>query len=279
MNRSALQFRPHKPCAWLLSAACTACFALSVLTLPRAAFAQESFGQPSQEPPNEDRFIYKQISDVFITTSSGVQTLSALWHERPVLLTMIFSRCARVCSPFLRSLNSAVSDAGGLGADYRVVVLSFDPQDTVADMQTMASELGLNTNPDWIFGVASPSDIRRLAAATGFWFQWDPSSRQFDHPSLVATIDRGRLVRLLAGASVPSASLREGVQELRGKFVASYALTGKVAFRCFEYDPNSGRYSLDWGLALMLLPGTCAIVATAWVFFLLPTSRKKRNLI
>jgi len=111
-----------------------------------------------------------------------------------------------------------------------------------------------------------------------FWFQWDGSGRQFDHPSLVVAIDRGRLVRMLAGASVPSASLREVVQELRGKFVASYTLAGKVAFRCFEYDPTSGRYSLDWGLALMLLPGTCALLATAWVFFFRPSRHRKESL-
>jgi protein SCO1 len=279
MNRTVSQFRHRFPHIWLFRAACAFCFALSLLISARVAFAQDSFGQPSQEPPNEDRFIYKQIPDVPITTPSGVKNLSAIWHERPVLLTIIFSRCARVCSPFLHSLNSAVSDAGGVGVDYRVVVLSFDSRDTLADMQGMATELGLNLDPDWVFGVASPSDIRRLATATGFWFQWDSSSQQFDHPSLVVAIDRGQLVRMLAGASVPSASLREVVQELRGKFVASYALAGKVAFRCFEYDPNSGRYSLDWGLALMLLPGTCAILARTWVFFLMPASRKKGNLI
>lgn len=253
-------------------------YALLLLTFGRAVFAQDSFGQPSQEPPHEERFVYKQVPDLPISTPSGVRNLSAIWNEKPVLLTMIFSRCARVCFPFLRSLHSAVADAGGLGADYQVVVLSFDPQDSLADMQGMATDLGLTSNPDWTFGVASPADIRRLAASTGFWFQRDPSSRQFDHPSVVVAIDRGRFVRMLAGASVPSASLREVVQELRGKFVGSYALAGKVAFRCFEYDPNSGRYSLDWGVALMLLPGTSAILATAWVFLLLPSSRRKRCL-
>ena len=279
MNRRVSHFRYRITRVWLFRAACIASFVLSLLIFARATFAQESFGQPSREPPNEDRVIYKQIPDVPVTTPSGVQNLSAMWREKPVLLTMIFSRCARVCSPFLRSLNSAVSDAGGLGVDYRVVVLSFDPQDTLADMQGMAIELGLKLNPEWVFGIASQSDIRRIAAAIGFWFQWDSSRQQFDHPSLVVAIDRGQMVRMLAGASVPSASLREVVQELRGKFVASYALAGKVAFRCFEYDPNSGRYSLDWGLALMLLPGTCAILATTWVFFLLPAIRKKGNLI
>jgi len=252
---------------------------LSLMIPAGGAVAQESFGKSPQELPNEDHYIYKHIPDVSITTLSGVQNLSTIWRDKPVLLTMIFSRCARVCSPFLRSLSSAISQAGGLGADYRVVVLSFDPQDTIKDMEDMVDELGIESNRDWIFAVASPSDVKRLATATGFWFQWDQSSGQFDHPSLVVAIDRGQLVRMLAGATVPSASLREIVQELRGKFVASYALAGKVAFRCFEYDPNSGRYSLDWGLALMLLPGASAILVTTWVFLVLPSSRRKRSLL
>jgi len=254
-----------------------AVFALFLLTPSRAAIAQDPFITPSQEPPNEDRYIYKQIPDIPITTQSGVKNLSAIWRDKPLLLTMIFSRCAQVCSPFLRSLASAIYDAGGLGTDYRVVVLSFDPRDTVAEMEMMGADLGVKSNPDWIFGVAIPSDIKRLATVTGFWFQWDESSQQFDHPSLVVAIDRGQLVRMLAGASVPSASLREVVQELRGKFVASYAQGERVAFRCFEYDPNRGRYSLDWGLALMLLPATCAVLATAWVFLLLPSSHRKAS--
>ena len=140
-------------------------------------------------------------------------------------------------------------------------------------MQTLADSLGLKADPGWIFGAASAVDIRRLATASGFWFEWDPSVQQYDHPSLVVALDRGRVIRILAGANVPDASLREVVQELRGKFVASYALTGKVAFRCFEYDPNSGRYSLDWGVLLMLLPAAFAGLTVIWAFFLVPTQR------
>jgi hypothetical protein len=62
----------------------------------------------------------------------------------------------------------------------------------------------------------------------------------------------------------------EVAQELRGKFVSSHALAGKVAFRCFEYDPNRGRYILDWGVLLMLLPATCALLSVAWAFSPIP---------
>ena len=243
------------------------------LCLSTPLYGQPSFGIRSKEAPNEDRYVYKALPDIAIQTVTTAEAqLSTVWRDKPVLLTMIFTRCAGVCSPFLRSLKRAAADAEGLGRDYRILVLSFDPQDTAADMERMAESLGVKSDPAWIFGVASPSDIRRLAAAVGFWFSWDPLLQQYDHPSLVIAIDRGRVVRMLAGAEVPSASLREVRQELRGKFVSSYALAGKVAFRCFEYDPNRGRYKPDWGVFLMLLPASCALLSVAWAFS--PISRR-----
>jgi protein SCO1 len=280
-----LMARVSASSGWLKSrgrmrAVCSVGFALLAclpLLFAGQTLAQESFGAQSQDPPSEDRYVYHNIPDVLIHTDAGPEELATVWHDRPVLLTMIFSRCGGVCSPFLHSLNSAISDAGGLGADYRVVVLSFDPRDRISDMQTIAEELGVKSNTNWIFAVASLPDIERVAAATGFWFQWDRARQQYDHPSVVVAIDRGKLVRMLAGTTVPSASLRETVQELRGKFVDSYALAGKVAFRCFEYDPNSGRYTFDWGLLLMLLPAIAALLATAWAFLLLPSSQRNGN--
>jgi protein SCO1 len=271
IGKRALRFRRRMRMC-LVAAAWLACFPPA---FTHEAFAQESFGRASQEPPSEDRYIYDKIPDIPIRTPAGPEDLASVWRDKPVLLTMIFTRCGGVCSPFLRSLESAISDAGGLGTDYRVVVVSFDPRDGISDMATMAEELGVRSNENWIFAVASSPDVQRLATATGFWFQWDGARQQYDHPSVVAAIDRGKLVRMLAGASVPSASLRETVQELRGKFVESYALAGKLAFRCFEYDPNSGRFRFDWGLVLMLLPATAAVLATGWLFLLLPSSRGK----
>jgi protein SCO1 len=245
----------------VLGGVCSLCVALF---LPGSVHAQESFGVRSDEAPNEDLYIYKQLPDVTIQTVNLPGTrLSSIWRDQPLLLTMIFTRCAGVCSPFLRSLKAA---AVGAGRDYRVVVLSFDPQDTTTDMDMLATTLGVKHTPGWILGVASWSDIKRLAAASGFWFQWNPAIQQYDHPSVLLAVDRGRIVRMLAGTNVPSGSLKEVTQELRGKFVASYALSGRVAFRCFEYDPDRGGYRLDWGVLLMLLPATCSLIATVWVF-------------
>jgi cytochrome oxidase Cu insertion factor (SCO1/SenC/PrrC family) len=252
------------------------CLMWLALVLPTALHAQQSLGTRSNQPPNEDLYVYKEIPDIEIQPLGAPATkLSTIWQNEPVLLTMIFTRCAGVCSPFLRSLKTAVADAGGLGRDYRVVVLSFDPIDSAAEMESLANSLEVKSDPGWIFGIAPVPDVRRLATASGFWFEWDPLLQQYDHPSLIVAIDHGKVVRILAGANVPNASLREVVQELRGKFVASYALTGRVAFRCFEYDPQSGRYSLDWGVVLMLLPPAFAMLAVIWAFFLIPKQPKR----
>ena len=165
-----------------------------LLTLGGRLEAQSSVGVASTQPPEEDAYVYKQVPDVqIVRTGVDATRLSALWQDKPVLLAMVFSRCVGSCSPFLRSLKSAVSDAGGAGSAYRVVVLSFDSADTAADVDAMATNTGIAPNTGWVFGVAPQPDIRRLAEATGFWFRWDQTTEQYDHPSMVVAIDRGRV--------------------------------------------------------------------------------------
>jgi glycosyltransferase involved in cell wall biosynthesis len=56
------------------------------------------------------------------------------------------------------------------------------------------------------------------------------------------------------------------VREARGQFVASYPLPGTGRFRCFDYDPATGRTSLAAGALLLLIPGLIAIAGTVALF-------------
>lgn len=225
-------------------------------------------GQASNSPPVEDRYIFRAVPDISITPVGGKPvSLSGLGQSTPLIMTLVFTRCGGICSPFLQSLAAATRAVGGAGSEYRVVVLSFDPHDNLSDMRADAERLGLASNPAWIFGVAAPEDIKRLAEATGFWFRWDPAIEQYDHPSLVVGIDHGRIVRMLAGGTIPLARFQEVVDELRGKFVPAYpSQDRKVAFRCFRYEPGGGVH-VSWGFLLMLLPGAFTFSATIWIFF------------
>src|SRR2546430_2547741 len=134
---------------WVVSAraALTLCL---LLTLGGRLKAQSSVGVASPQLPEEDAYVYKQVPDVqILRTGVDAMHLSTLWQDKPVLLAMVFSRCAGSCSPFLRSLKSAVSDAGGAGSAYRVLVLSFDSADTAADVDAMAANTGIVPNTGW----------------------------------------------------------------------------------------------------------------------------------
>ncbi len=216
-------------------------------------------------PPDETRYLNRPVPDIAVRTPAGPTQLSALWGDGPLVLTMVFTRCAGICSPYLRALRRA-DEALDLPDDVRRVVISFDPRDTPHDLQRTGDHLGVTGHPGWVLGVADPTDVERLARALGFWFEWDEDRRQFDHPALLVGIRDGRVARLLVGGSVTAVRLGEVVREARGQFVASYPLPGDVLFRCFDYDPLTGAPVLAWGALVLLVPALGAAVATGVLF-------------
>ena len=65
--------------------------------------------------PEEGRYLRKQVPDILVRDVRGGEfPLSKAWNERPMLLALVFTRCAGVCSPLLSSLSSAGADWGKL---------------------------------------------------------------------------------------------------------------------------------------------------------------------
>jgi cytochrome oxidase Cu insertion factor (SCO1/SenC/PrrC family) len=233
------------------------------LTLAATPAAQRA---PREDPPDETRLLNTPLPDVTLETTSGARIpLSAVGGGKPLVLGFVFTRCGGVCSPFLRSWRTA-DQALSRGSAIHRVVLSFDRRDTAADMKALAAHVGASNDPNWTLAIAAPDDVRRLTEATGFWFEWDHTRQQFDHPAMLAGIRNGRLVRLLVGGSISSGRLNELVREVTGEFVASYPLPGRVRFRCVQFDPATGRVSLDWGFALLLVPVVVTAAATLVMF-------------
>lgn len=230
-----------------------------------------ALAQPGAEPPpiarpDENKYVNEQVPDVLLHLRGEERhRLSRLWNEKPILLTLVFSRCAGVCSPFLRSVKSVSDSTIGPGDDYQFVVISFDPQDTPEDMRNMAEAIGVADRPGWIFGTVSKKDIDQLTSAFDFQFQWDETRQQYNHPATLIAIDNGRSVRALTGGAVSHGRFKEVVSELRGEFVPVYPLQTKVLFRCFDYSPDKG-FSPNWGLFLIMLPAVVAIAGTLVIF-------------
>jgi len=105
--------------------------------------------------PEEGRYVGRAVPDVaFRGARNATGSLLASGPGEPVLLALVFTRCAGVCSPFLASLARAQDSLGGGGRPYRTLVLSFDPRDTLGDMEEMAGRLGLRDRADWTFAAA-----------------------------------------------------------------------------------------------------------------------------
>ena len=223
-------------------------------------------GNQRDAPPSEERLLNRPIPDIALTTATGAHvTVTQIARGRPLVLGFVFTRCAGVCSPFLTSWQAA-DRALDRKAPYARLVISFDPRDSRTDMLTFAEHHSLRDSDQWTFAVADQDDVRGLAATVGFWWDWDEARQQFDHPAMLAGIRDGRLVRLLVGGSITSARLDELVREVTGEFVRSYPLPGRVAFRCVQYDAATGRVTLDWGFALLLIPILATTTGTFVMF-------------
>ncbi len=215
----------------------------------------------------ESRLVDRAVPDIPLRLADGRTTrLAALAGDRPLLVAFFYRRCAGVCTPLLEWVRDAVREVGGLGADYRVLALSFDDADTVADLRAQARAIGVLGSPHWSFAIAERDAVAQVAGAVDFWYRRDPATGQYDHPALVLALDRGRVVRAMLGAPGGSDRFRELVWELRGAFIPFYRVPGQTPLACIAFDPRTGATRLDWGLALLALPALAAVGAALVTF-------------
>ncbi len=229
---------------------------------------------PSAILRDEAHLVRRSLPDAQLRLADGsIANLSKLWQDRPLLLTLFYRHCTGTCTPSLLLLRDAAARTGGLGRDYRILGLSFAESDTAQDMRAQAAALELTHDPNWLFAVASRQDVQRIANALDFWFRFDTATGQYDHPTLVVAVDRGRVMRALLGYPLSPERYRELLWEMRGRFVPYYQIPGQSALRCFEFDPASGALRPDWGMLLLLSPGLIALAAALGTFALQSPAR------
>src|SRR5207302_7583870 len=107
----------------------------------------------------------------------------------PLILGPGYFHCPNLCGVVRDDLLSALERAGlRAGADYRLLVLSIDPDETPADAAA-AKEGALSRYPDpgaerdWRFLTAPQAGIDAIASAAGFRSRFDPALKQFLHPA------------------------------------------------------------------------------------------------
>jgi cytochrome oxidase Cu insertion factor (SCO1/SenC/PrrC family) len=116
------------------------------------------------------------------TAGAGATVRLTELGEGPYLVVPIFTRCRAVCTLLAKSLKSSWGADGPGDASAQIVLVSFDPEDTQADMAHFRELFDLP--PTWRLATLEREEGLRFFSELGF--QWRTlSKRQFDHSGKV----------------------------------------------------------------------------------------------
>ena len=256
--------------------------ALVVVVRPTPARADTELPKELSGIDIEDRPGAQLPRDVRLKTSDGKPVVLGdyLDGQRPVVLVLAYYGCPRLCSLVLNGVMNAMKGTReSAGADYRFLVVSFDPRDTSeiakGKRASYVDAYGRPTDArSFEFFTAEEAEVRRLADAVGFRYRWDAESEQFAHAAgaFVTTPD-GRLSRTLYGVSFAAKDLELSLNEATGGKIGG--ALGRVLLFCFHYDPNARGYVLA-SMRLMKASGFVTLAAVAaWLLHFWRIERKR----
>jgi protein SCO1 len=215
--------------------------------------------------------------DAVFTDSTGKKVrLGDYFGGPPVILTLNYYECPMLCPLTFHNLATTFSRMGGLkpGVDYRVVTVSFNPDETTqlaAGKKAETMKMMPNgTPPDaWVFLTGAADDINSLTGATGY--RYKKLDKGYAHPAviMVATPD-GRLSRYLYGIEQPPIDMRLALIEASGGKVGPSKTLNRVLLFCYHYDPAGKKYALAatrimTGLGVVTLVVVGGLLLVMWV--------------
>jgi protein SCO1/2 len=171
---------------------------------------------------------------------------------KPTVVVLAYYRCPMLCNQVLNGIASSLKAINlRPGEDYSVVVISFDPTDTVemaaAKKQSILNAFGKPEDAKgWHFLVGEEPVVKELADSVGFRYEYDTATNQFAHASgVVLLTPAGRVSRYFYGIEYPTRDVRLGLVEASAGKIGN--AVDELLLLCFHYDPLTGRY----GLAIM----------------------------
>jgi protein SCO1 len=192
--------------------------------------------------------------------------------RRPAILALGYFHCPNLCGLLRADLTDALAGSGlHAPADYALLVLSIDPDETAADAadahrQDAARMKVPAEAAAWHYLTGTADALHAVEQAVGFRARFDPALRQYLHPAgLVILTAQGAVSSYLLGVGYRPGDLRAAVTRAGEGSIAKAALP--VLLLCFHYDPVTGRYTLAVtrllqlaaGLTVLTLGGTIAL--------------------
>lgn len=175
--------------------------------------------------------------------------LGDYFGTRPVILTMAYYECPRLCGLVLDGLAQSLRGLRlNMGEAFVVVTVSIDPGDTPTQAaakkgQLLRQDAHSSVPEGWHFLSGEAASIRQLTAAVGFRYAVDVENGQFAHAAgLVVLTPAGAIARYLYGIEFAPKDVRLALIEAAAGQIGS--AVDQLLLFCYRYDPTTGRYGL-----------------------------------
>ncbi len=170
---------------------------------------------------------------------------------KPIILVFSYYTCDGSCSAVNVVLKEMIAGMkqSKIGKDFRVLTISFDPNDTKESVHKFAAELNLTDEMKrgWTLArLKDPAQIEVTTSRFGFKYYWSAQDKTFFHPNVYIFLTKeGRAARYLYALNNDELDLDLAILEaLEGKFRPSQVLQLAVSL-CYSYNYEEGRYTYN----------------------------------
>jgi protein SCO1/2 len=208
----------------------------------------------------EEFFLGKEIPDANVLTFNGTKRLKEFMDGKPTALIFAYYTCETACP---LTVSNVLKASKSKFADYRFVVLSFDERDNLETLKAFVDKnFGGKAPENWLVGLLSKEDIRRLTEATGYKFYYVPRDKIFIHTSAIIFISpSGKITRYLYGAFPTERDLRLAFADAQKEKPTLSNIIDLALLACYRYDPARSKYVIDPTVIFALL-GVSLVVLT-----------------
>ena len=214
----------------------------------------------------------------FVDENGKDVRLGDYFGKRPVLLALVYYECPMLCTQVLNGVTGALKTLSfDVGKEFDVVAVSINPREGPGlASQKKAAYVERYGRPQtaagWHFLTGREENIRALAAAVGFRYEYDESIKQYAHGAGIELLTpKGVIARYFYGIEYAPRDLRLGIIEASEEKIGSPIDTALLL--CFHYDPTTGKYGPT---ALTMVRIGAVLTIAAFAVFLFVSLRRER---
>jgi protein SCO1 len=208
-------------------------------------------------------------------------TLRDYFGTKPVILVLGYYQCPMLCTLTFNGMVESLEDLKwSIGNQFNVVHVSINPRETpelaAAKKKTYLRRYGrAGASAGWHFLTGDEPAIRKLADEVGFHYAYDPTVKQYAHPSgLIILTPEGRTAKYLFGVSFSSTELYAALQGASEHKVGSPI--ERLVLLCFHYSPIHGKYGALI-MRIVRILGAITLAGMVWFFAVVIRRERKRR--